>query len=357
MGLHLQEGAPFCTKLIPVSTLLLISAMLTMIILCFIIEEADSQESLIIQGVKFGVWWSIILLSIYVVLSWSLFFFVNACKILRGWCKPPVIHCTWPANVMKPASLAKPEEMSANFHRSISAFGPCWTMQLEPILEDQVSHTHHTASYETAALPSHSMTLVSPSEPPCKAHDGMAPTDLPFEDLPALEGTTEEACNDLSGTGCCATFWFRDFGLSIWASLCHQRWDFSQWFNSRILTDCWRHCQRSIQHLHWDSCTTPSCTLHWTCSTDSICQAHATFVSKEYSTHCFECTMLKAKVKWGWQCMSGKCFATESACEFLRGQLWSLNIQWLDFWLCAIFFVHVLNAKWLSKLLVAMHYW
>ena len=48
-------------------------------------------------------------------------------------------------------------------------------------------------------LPSHSMTLVSPSEPPCKAHNGMILTDLPLEDLPALKDTTEEACNDLSG--------------------------------------------------------------------------------------------------------------------------------------------------------------
>ena len=62
MGLRSQEVPPFCTQLIPVSMLLLISAVLTMIILCFIIEKEDSQESLVIQGVKFGVWHSFVCL-------------------------------------------------------------------------------------------------------------------------------------------------------------------------------------------------------------------------------------------------------------------------------------------------------
>ena len=70
-------------------------------------------------------------------------------------------------------------------------------MQLEPILEDPVSHTR--ASYETVVPPSHSVTLDSPSEPPCKARDEMILTDLPLEDLPALKDTTEAACNDMSG--------------------------------------------------------------------------------------------------------------------------------------------------------------
>ena len=54
IGLCSQEVLSFCTQLIPVSMLLLISVVLTMIILCFIIEEEDSQESLVIQG--FQVW-------------------------------------------------------------------------------------------------------------------------------------------------------------------------------------------------------------------------------------------------------------------------------------------------------------
>ena len=73
-------------------------------------------------------------------------------------------------------------------------------MQVEPILEDPDSHNHVAATYETAVPPSHSVTLVSPSEPPCKAHDGITPSDSPYEHLLAIEETSEEACNDLSGT-------------------------------------------------------------------------------------------------------------------------------------------------------------
>ena len=66
-----QQVAPSCTQLIPVSTLLHISVKLTTYILCCVVEEADSQESLIIQGIKFVAWWSIVLLPIYDILSQS----------------------------------------------------------------------------------------------------------------------------------------------------------------------------------------------------------------------------------------------------------------------------------------------